>query len=167
MDHPTKTFEVVPVSDRDNLDPPTSDDEEFGDISGDKDEEVDSGDVQVEAGDKDTQVEAVTNNKKMQVTKTNKLMVMVMKTNKLMLGIEEETCRDLSIFFGEDARIDDCEAEEDIGDEYAWDEDKIPDPVSSDEENEEEMRPSEAYREDVDPEELLQLGKTFFDANDF
>ncbi|XP_010470522.1 PREDICTED: uncharacterized protein LOC104750427 isoform X2 [Camelina sativa] len=82
-------------------------------------------------------------------------------------GIAEETCRDLSVFFGEDGRNDDCEVDEDIGDVYAWDEEKIPDPLSSDEENEEEMRPSEVYREDVDPEELLQLGKTFFDAADF
>lgn len=82
-------------------------------------------------------------------------------------GIVEETCRDLSVFFGEDSRNDDCEVDEDIGDAYAWDEEKIPDPLSSDEENEEEMRPSEVYREDVDPEELLQLGKTFFDAADF
>ncbi|XP_033143570.1 uncharacterized protein LOC103848159 isoform X1 [Brassica rapa] len=82
-------------------------------------------------------------------------------------GIEEENCRDLGLLFGDEARNDDCEVDEDEGDDDAWDDDKIPDPVSLDDENEEEMRPAQAYRPDIDPEELLQLGKTFSDAEDF
>ncbi|XP_033132814.1 uncharacterized protein LOC117127247 isoform X3 [Brassica rapa] len=82
-------------------------------------------------------------------------------------GIEEVGCTDLSLYFGDKAKNDDCEVDEDEGDDDAWDDDKIPDPVSSDDENEEEMRPAQAYREDTDPEELLQLGKTFSDAEDF
>ena len=82
-------------------------------------------------------------------------------------GIEEVGCTDLSLYFGDKAKNDDCEVDEDEGDDDAWDDDKIPDPLSSDDENEEEMRPAQAYREDTDPEELLQLGKTFSDAEDF
>ncbi|XP_033144765.1 uncharacterized protein LOC103860861 [Brassica rapa] len=82
-------------------------------------------------------------------------------------GIEEENCRDLGLLFGDEARNDDCEVDEDEGDDDAWDDDKIPDPVSSDYENEEEMIPAEAYRADTDPTELLRLGKTFSDAEDF
>ncbi|WZY96990.1 hypothetical protein YC2023_069319 [Brassica napus] len=82
-------------------------------------------------------------------------------------GIEEENCRDLGLHFGDEAINDECEIDEDEGDDYAWDENKIPDPVSSDDENEEEMIPAQAYRADTDPEELLQLGKTFSDAEDF
>ncbi|XP_056857175.1 uncharacterized protein LOC108839209 [Raphanus sativus] len=82
-------------------------------------------------------------------------------------GIEEGNCGDLGLHFGEEARNDDCEVDEDEGDDYAWDEDKIPDPMSSDDENEEEMIPAEAYRADTDPEELLLLGKVFSDAEDF
>uniref|UniRef100_A0A0D2ZRS3 Transposase MuDR plant domain-containing protein n=1 Tax=Brassica oleracea var. oleracea TaxID=109376 RepID=A0A0D2ZRS3_BRAOL len=82
-------------------------------------------------------------------------------------GIEEENCRDLGVLFGDIARNDDYEVDEDEGDDDAWDDDKIPDPVSSDDENEEEMIPAQAYRADIDPEELLQLGKTFSDAEDF
>jgi len=47
-------------------------------------------------------------------------------------GIEEENNRDLGLYFGDEARNDDCEVDEDEGDDDAWDDDKIPDPVSSD-----------------------------------
>ncbi|XP_048604888.1 uncharacterized protein LOC125582308 [Brassica napus] len=66
-------------------------------------------------------------------------------------GIEEVGCTDLSLYFGDKAKNDDCEVDEDEGDDDAWDDDKIPDPVSSDDENEEEMIPVQAYREDNDP----------------
>ncbi|XP_013616913.1 PREDICTED: uncharacterized protein LOC106323314 [Brassica oleracea var. oleracea] len=82
-------------------------------------------------------------------------------------GIEEVGCTDLSLYFGDKAKNDDCEVDEDEGDDDAWDDDKIHNLVSSDDENEEEMIPAQAYREDTDPEELLQLGKTFSDAEDF
>ncbi|KAH0895685.1 hypothetical protein HID58_045253 [Brassica napus] len=82
-------------------------------------------------------------------------------------SIEEENCRDLGPYFGDEIRNDDCDVDEDEGDDDAWDDDKIPDLVSSDDENEEEMIPAQAYRADIDPEELLQLGKTFSDAEDF
>ncbi|XP_013583275.1 PREDICTED: uncharacterized protein LOC106292209 [Brassica oleracea var. oleracea] len=78
-------------------------------------------------------------------------------------GIEEFGCTNLSLYFGDKAKNDDCEVDEDEGD----DDDKILDHVSSDDENEEEMIPAQAYREDTDPEELLRLGKTFSDAEDF
>uniref|UniRef100_A0A0D3DQ11 Transposase MuDR plant domain-containing protein n=1 Tax=Brassica oleracea var. oleracea TaxID=109376 RepID=A0A0D3DQ11_BRAOL len=58
-------------------------------------------------------------------------------------GIEEENCRDLGVLFGDEARNDDYD------------------------ENEEEMILAQAYRADIVPEELLQLGKTFSDAEDF
>ncbi|KAG2270206.1 hypothetical protein Bca52824_064761 [Brassica carinata] len=74
-------------------------------------------------------------------------------------GIEEVGCTDLSLYFGDKAKNDDCEVDEDEGDNDAWDDDKIPDPLSSDDENEEEMRPAQAYREDTDPEEMRT---TFF-----
>ncbi|XP_013639577.1 PREDICTED: uncharacterized protein LOC106344816 [Brassica oleracea var. oleracea] len=82
-------------------------------------------------------------------------------------SIEEENCRDLAPYFGDEARNDDCDVDEDEGDDDAWDDDKIHDTVSSDDENEEEMIPAQAYRADLDPEELLQLGKTFSEAEDF
>ena len=82
-------------------------------------------------------------------------------------GIEEETARDLTVFFGEEARNDDCENDEDTGDEWTWEDEKVPDPLSSDDENEEQSIPSLAYREDVDPEALLGLGNTFSTTEEF
>ncbi|CAN7085854.1 unnamed protein product [Brassica oleracea var. botrytis] len=82
-------------------------------------------------------------------------------------GIEEETTRDLTVFFGEEARNDDCENDEDTGDEWTWEDEKVPDPLSSDDENEEQSIPSLAYREDVDPEALLGLGNTFSTTEEF
>uniref|UniRef100_A0A0D3DVU1 Uncharacterized protein n=1 Tax=Brassica oleracea var. oleracea TaxID=109376 RepID=A0A0D3DVU1_BRAOL len=71
-------------------------------------------------------------------------------------GIDEEGGRDLTVFFGEVARNDDCENAEDIGDEWYWEHEKeVPDPLSSDDENEEQSIPSLAYIEDVDPEAML------------
>ncbi|XP_013632721.1 PREDICTED: uncharacterized protein LOC106338244 [Brassica oleracea var. oleracea] len=83
-------------------------------------------------------------------------------------GIEEEGGRDLTVFFGEVARNDDCENDEDSGDEWYWEHEKeVPDPLSSDDENEEQSIPSLAYREDVDPEAMLGLGNTFSTAEEF
>ena len=81
--------------------------------------------------------------------------------------VKEETARDLTVFFGEEARNDDCENEEDTGDEWTWEDENVPDPLSSDDENEEQSIPSLAYREDVDPEALLGLGNTFSAAEEF
>jgi len=83
-------------------------------------------------------------------------------------GIEEETGRDLTVFFGEVARNDDCENDEYSGDDWYWEHEKeVPDPLSSDDENEEQSIPSLAYREDVDPEAMLGLGNTFSTAEEF
>ncbi|KAL0873930.1 hypothetical protein Bca101_023635 [Brassica carinata] len=83
-------------------------------------------------------------------------------------GIEEEGGRDLTVFFGEVARNDDCDNDEDSGDEWYWEHEKeVPDPLSSDDENEEQSIPSLAYREDVDPEAMLGLGNTFSTAEEF
>ncbi|CAN7021655.1 unnamed protein product, partial [Brassica rapa subsp. trilocularis] len=81
--------------------------------------------------------------------------------------VEEETARDLTVFFGEEARNDDCENDEDTGDEWTWEDENVPDPLSSDDENEEQSIPSLDYREDVDPEALLGLGNTFSAAEEF
>ncbi|XP_048630294.1 uncharacterized protein LOC125603078 [Brassica napus] len=83
-------------------------------------------------------------------------------------GIKEEAGRDLTVSFGEVARNDDCENDEDSGDEWYWEHEKeVPDPLSSDDENEEQSIPSLAYREDVDPEAMLGLGNTFSTAEEF
>uniref|UniRef100_A0A0D3ACD3 Transposase MuDR plant domain-containing protein n=1 Tax=Brassica oleracea var. oleracea TaxID=109376 RepID=A0A0D3ACD3_BRAOL len=44
-------------------------------------------------------------------------------------GIEEETARDLTVFFGEEARNDDCENDEDTGDEWTWEDEQTLSPL--------------------------------------
>ncbi|KAJ4910274.1 DBD_Tnp_Mut domain-containing protein [Raphanus sativus] len=83
-------------------------------------------------------------------------------------GIEEAGGGHLTVFFGELARTDDCENDQDSGDEWYWEHEKeVLDPLSSDDENEEQSIPSLAYREDVDPEAMLGLGNTFSTAEEF
>ncbi|XP_056864674.1 uncharacterized protein LOC108808175 [Raphanus sativus] len=81
------------------------------------------------------------------------------------IGVEEEVVEDLSNHFGDDARNEGDVSDGDSGDDI-WDDDKIPDPLSSDDDEEEYERREEAANT-LGCEELLYLGKTYGCASDF
>ncbi|KAG7532366.1 hypothetical protein ISN45_Aa08g000560 [Arabidopsis thaliana x Arabidopsis arenosa] len=76
------------------------------------------------------------------------------------LGIEEDVNVDIEKDFPEAYReyeaASDCESGDDI-----WDDDKIPDPLSSDDEDEDRAVEEEARTDVDDPETILALKKTF------
>ncbi|CAA7031228.1 unnamed protein product [Microthlaspi erraticum] len=67
------------------------------------------------------------------------------------LGVQEEGCQDLCVHFGEAARDEEVGSDADSGDDI-WNDDRIPDPLSSEDEDDEE---ESARRETEDPDELL------------
>ena len=81
------------------------------------------------------------------------------------IGIEEEVVEDLSAHFGDDAQNEGDVSDGDSGDEI-WDDDKIPDPLSSDD-DEEEFERREEVANTLGCDELLYLGKTYGCASDF
>ncbi|CAA7044351.1 unnamed protein product [Microthlaspi erraticum] len=80
-------------------------------------------------------------------------------------GVVEEGCEDLVQHFGEAARDDESGSDADSGDDI-WDDEKIPDPMSSDSDDDDEDE-EQGQRENDDPDQLLALGKTFNTPEDF
>lgn len=78
------------------------------------------------------------------------------------LGIEEDG--NLEDDFREAARDEEAESDIDSGDDI-WDDERIPDPLSSSDDDEEEAE--QELRENEDAEELLTLGKTYNSTEDF
>jgi len=81
------------------------------------------------------------------------------------LGVDEQVCEDFVAEFGEAARDDEDVSDADSGDEI-WDDERIPDPLS-DSNNDEDLVDGVARTEPEDLEELLKLGKTFSCPEDF
>jgi len=81
------------------------------------------------------------------------------------LGVDEQVCEDFVAEFGEAARDDEDVSDADSGDEI-WDDERIPDPLS-DSDNDEDLVDGVARTEPEDLEELLKLGKTFSCPEDF
>ncbi|XP_056847493.1 uncharacterized protein LOC130498141 [Raphanus sativus] len=77
---------------------------------------------------------------------------------------EEETCEVFSSRFGDVASNDGDENDE-SGDDDCWNEDNIPDPVISDDEEEDARR--EACEDAASADEVLALGKMFSSASEF
>ncbi|CAE6143253.1 unnamed protein product [Arabidopsis arenosa] len=81
-------------------------------------------------------------------------------------AVEEDMNFNISEDFPEAVRGDEAASDSDSGDDI-WDEDKIPDPLSSDDEDEDKAREEEAGRGSDDPEVLLELEKTYNSPEDF
>ncbi|CAD5313668.1 unnamed protein product [Arabidopsis thaliana] len=79
------------------------------------------------------------------------------------LGVEEGV--NMAADFPEDVRGDDSCTDADSGDEI-WEDDKIPDPLSDEEDDDIEAQ-MEVRREEEDPEVLLAMGKTYNTPDDF
>lgn len=78
------------------------------------------------------------------------------------VAVEEEVVEHLPNLFGEIAREDESDVES--GDDI-WNDENIPDPLSSDDEEEEALR--ESHEDTTSPDEILALGKTFGSASEF
>lgn len=81
------------------------------------------------------------------------------------ISVEEEDCPNLEVHFGDMAREQEEASDADSGDDI-WDDNNIPDPLSSDDDEEAAER-KEMRANTIDSEELLFLGKTFGCAADF
>ncbi|KAG7582633.1 Transposase MuDR plant [Arabidopsis suecica] len=80
------------------------------------------------------------------------------------VGVEEERCDDFEAEFGDGAREEKDETDADSGDDI-FDDEKIPDPRSASEDEEDGER--EDIAEADDPEVMLSIGKTFSSPEDF
>ncbi|CAE5962923.1 unnamed protein product [Arabidopsis arenosa] len=83
------------------------------------------------------------------------------------LGVKEEDCEDFEAEFGAEVREEEeaNESDGDSGDDI-WDDERIPDPLSHSDDEEIIEEESDAPQSD-DHEELLRLGKTFNNPDDF
>lgn len=81
------------------------------------------------------------------------------------ISVEEEDCQNLEVHFGDMAREQEEASDADSGDNV-WDDNNIPDPLSSDDDEEAAER-KEMRANTIDSEELLFLGKTLGCAADF
>ncbi|CAL9223496.1 unnamed protein product, partial [Arabidopsis halleri] len=84
------------------------------------------------------------------------------------LGVDEELCeeRDFEAHFGAAARDEEDVSDADSGDEI-WDDERIPDPLSDSDNDEEDHVDGVVHTNPEDSEELLKLGKTFSCPDDF
>ncbi|CAE5956863.1 unnamed protein product [Arabidopsis arenosa] len=82
------------------------------------------------------------------------------------LGVEEDVNLDIEKDFPEAYREYEAASDCDSGDDI-WDDDKIPDPLSSDDDDEDRAVEEEARTDVDDPETILALKKTFNSPEDF
>ncbi|KAG7563172.1 Transposase MuDR plant [Arabidopsis suecica] len=82
------------------------------------------------------------------------------------LGVEEDVNLDIENDFPEAYREYEAASDCDSGDDI-WDDDKIPDPLSSDDDDEDRAVEEEARTDVDDPETILALKKTFNSPEDF
>jgi len=81
-------------------------------------------------------------------------------------GIEEEQCDNFETEFGVGAREDDNESDAHSEDEI-WDDERILEPMSHSDDDEEGPEQEGVVPQAEDPYELLRLGKTFNGPNEF
>lgn len=80
------------------------------------------------------------------------------------IRVEEQTCVVLSTHIG-DIAMNDGVNDDESGDDDCWKEDQIPDPISSEDDEEDARR--EAREDGASSDDVLVLGKTFSSADEF